>query len=134
MATPFIPDADPGPSHKRKIKISARVTDNADPLLPKNKKARAEGHTKAMGKGKAVLKPLPKTGKAQRRPSVEVEDVPEEASLPASLHPKDPNCIIEPAGVVAMDVDGDDSDTVEISDTEPELEAAEESCEAELSK
>ena len=137
MATPPIPDTDPTPSHngKRKIKISARVTDNADPLLPKNKKARTEGHMKIMGKEK-VVKPRPKMGKTQRRPSVEVEDVPEEGYLHAGLHPKDPNHIIEPVTVGTIDVDEDPSNAsaVNISDTELELEAAEESCEAELSK
>jgi hypothetical protein len=131
--SPSIPDIDLA-SRKRKIKLTARVTDNADPLLPKNKKARAEDRPQA---SKQKIKPskaaqstgsTSKAGKAtntvqapQRRPSVEIEEVPDEGDH-----------IVKRASMqVVLDVD---ADPLDISDVETEPEAMEESCEAELSK
>jgi hypothetical protein len=131
-----IPDIDLASSRKRKIKVTAHFTDNAGPLLPKNKKARAEEHT-TQAKGTQKIKPstlkearasTSKAGKAtsagqapERRPSVELEEVPDEGD----------HIVKQASGVVVMDVDGVPLD---ISDVETELEAAEESCETELSK
>jgi hypothetical protein len=104
--TPSNPDPAP---RKRKITATARVRENADPLLPKNKKAKL-AHTKATQKEVA-----PSSVTAD---SSDVEGV--------DLHAEDPSEIVEQAAVIVMD----DSDT----ESESELDAAEESCEAELRK
>jgi hypothetical protein len=136
--------------------------------LPKNKKARAESHKQANGKGK--IKPFTlkaaqagtsKAGKAlstvqaKCRLSVEVEDVPDEgdhivkpkagkamaSAAQATKHhlsievedaPDEGDHIIKQASdVVVTDVD---TDSLDVSDMETELETTEESCEAELGK
>jgi hypothetical protein len=127
------PDPDPTP---RKRKITARIRDNADPLLPRNKKARAQAKEKAVkpSTSKADTLKARNLAKAQvpRNHPVDVEGAQHDKG--AGLDPKDVDPI-EQAVADAIDVDKVPSDaTTEISDAEAEPEAAEESCEAELSK
>ena len=123
------PEPNPAP---RKRKITARVRDNADPLLLKNKKARIQAKQNA-------IKPTLKTNRPKARsvatrpptrPSIAVETDGDAAGLP-SLHPMELDSIEQ---AVTDTIDVDKEGETEISDTEHELEAPEESCEAELSK
>jgi hypothetical protein len=103
------------------------VTENADPLLPRNKKAKTS----------AKLKPAmsaPKGASSSWHPSVEVKEVDNEADLAQCqrAQPTNPMCIIKAS-------DGSDDDD---PDVEPEVvdvgnmseEELEESAEDELSK
>jgi hypothetical protein len=127
------PDPEPAPQ-KRKITASAHVRENTDPLLPKNKKAHTGTETCTRAKQKVSLV----------RPSTlntepvcwqeEVGEVPNKNGEGATLHPKDPSDILGQAEVIAISANTDPIDATVISDSGSEPEAAEESCEAELSK
>lgn len=147
--SPSIPHCNLAP---RKRKITARMRDNADPLLPKNKKARAEASanrkTKQNGAKANTLK-AQKQNKAnilQRRLSVEVEEESNDSDGNAGSDPREPN-FIEQSMVDssdAIDVDEEPSDAIDVNENPSEVghvadtsdvdEIAEESCEAELSK
>lgn len=132
--SPIPPNVNLAP-HKRKITATARVRENADPLLPKNKKAKV-AYTKAAPKVVALSTSTADSLPIRHRnPSMEDENLPGNESQDDALHAKDPSEIDEQN---AIDVDEDTTDVIGISDTEsksePELEVAEESCEAELSK
>jgi hypothetical protein len=133
--SPPRPDPDPAP---RKRKITARVTENTDPLLPKNKRAKAaaEGRTKAKQDSKAVKPATSKANasKAGNTARLSRHHSSVEPDEDAGLHPKDADRVVEQAVVAVIDVDGDPSYPTETSDAEPDPEAAEESCEAELGK
>jgi hypothetical protein len=130
--TPPIPD--PANRAPRKRKITARARDNADPLLPNNKKARVPSDAQAPAKkkthrpkSKATLPNMAAKEHGKQRHHIPVdsdvdaedEEVPDGDTADAA----------EDVAVAVMDVDLDPSET---TDTEPEV--AEESCEAELSE
>lgn len=125
------PDPEPAPQ-KRKITASARVRENTDPLLARNKKARTETCTKAKQKVPLVRPSTLNTEPVCRQE--EVGEVPNKNGEGATLHPKDASDILGQAEVIAIDADVDPTDATMISDSGSEPEAAEESCEAELSK
>ena len=95
----------------RKRKLTSRVTDNADPLL-KHKKPRLAPKT---------VKPTPKRV-PRRHPSVEIEEVDDEANITYGASPKSTNHIIEVADgsdeSESGGVDADEEDKVE-EDGEP---------------
>jgi hypothetical protein len=105
-------------SSSRKRKESSRVTENADPLLPKNKRAKTSGVLKPKPRQKpdTTRIPTPQTTSTQQpsssrqtasswQPSV-AEDFVDEPEIVTNMLPKNPNHIIEAA-------DGSDDDPEE---------------------
>ena len=101
-------------SSSRKRKESSRVTENADPLLPKNKKPKTSRVLKPKPSQKSHTRiPTPQTTSSKqpspsqqastsRQPSVAEEDLDNDVEMVHQL-PKNPNHIIEAA-------DGSDDD------------------------
>jgi len=101
----------------RKRKETTRVTDNADPLLPKNKKAKTAPQPKRpTAKASQASKA---TGSAQggssRHPSVGLEEVEDEENLVQRVQPTNPSRILE-----AGDGSDDDDDSPEVIGTSKE--------------
>jgi len=135
-----MPTDSPEASGPRKRKLSTKVTTNGDPEVERKKK-KLEGKkqdiksapTKKNSSTRApvnpTMKPAPKPAPAPqpRRPSVEVEEIEDEADCRTSVPPRNPRHILEAA-------DGSDNDNKE----DPALgesemgEALEEDEEAEL--
>jgi hypothetical protein len=105
-----------------KRKQSTRVLENADPLLPKNKKTKTFSRT-TLPVARHIPENADASGPSSRKSSVGIEEVDDEEcnSIVLSMQPTDPARILEPA-------DGSD-DEVEAPVEEPEEDA-----ESELSK
>ena len=95
----------------RKRKETTRVTDNADPLLPKNKKAKTAPQPKRLtAKASQVSKATGSAqGRSSRHPSVDIEEVEDEDNLVQRVQLTNPSRILE-----AGDGSDDDDDSPEV--------------------
>jgi hypothetical protein len=116
---------------KRQRKDTIRVTENADPLLPKNKKAKVSASAKEKAKPKQTKQATTKVtmphSSSSRRRSVEIEDVDDEDGVTPHAPLRNPHRIIEAT-------DGSDDDDSEVMEVNVEEEKPEETAEEQLSK
>jgi hypothetical protein len=125
-------------SSSRKRKETSRVTENADPLLLKNKKSKPTTHLKPKQTlqtrkrlGPQASTPHTETSSIQQpsstqQPSVEVEDVEDEDNVVPHAQPKNPNHIIEAADGSDDDPEDEAPDIIEVDDDSEEPEEPEE--------
>ena len=106
----------------RKRKETARVTENADPLLPKNKKAKTSAQPKLKPKAARTAQSGP-----SQCPSLELED---EENLVQRTQPTNPNHVLEAADGSDDNDGGPEPDVIDVGGTSEE---PEESAENELS-
>jgi hypothetical protein len=135
MSEPHLEPPGLGP---RKRKESSRVTDNADPLLPKNKKKKVAPKANPNGQAKARTAAAAAAHTASgHHSSVEVEGVADKANVVRNENPlslSSPEVIVGPAdgnddieesspAPVWIDVDGEDSDVQPEDSASDELRA-----------
>lgn len=123
------PQLEPPGLGPRKRKESSRVTENADPLLPKNKRKKPTQKADPTGQAKAHARTAP-----SRHSSVEVEDTADKANAIRNENPSSPsspeaitgaadgNDDVEEGSPVPSCIDVDRED----SDAQPEVSAGDE--------
>ena len=108
----------PEASGPRKCKLSTKVTTNGDPEVERKRKkleakkqstkaAPTQKHssTQAPAKTKTTTKAAAKPAPQQRRPSIEIEEIEDEADYHTSVPPRNPQHILEAADGSDDDVD-----------------------------